>query len=97
MRTIAQMESFLLQYADQKIDSGSVDDGFAYGYLSGHISVVSAECEAKASLDLIDALSLALQTHKQELTPSDQALVNRAWKTLQAALVNHFCEGVTHD
>jgi hypothetical protein len=97
MRTIAETEHFLLKYADQKIDVGSADDGFAYGYLSGHISVVAAECEVNHRLDLMDTLSQALQTHKQELTPADQALVNQAWGNLQQALESDLCEAVTHD
>ncbi len=97
MRTIAEMEHLLLQHADQKIDAGSADDGFAYGYLSGHISVVAAECEANHRTNLIESLSTALQTHKQELTPADHALVQSAWRELQGILAASMKGEVCHD
>lgn len=86
MRTIAEMEQALLQYADQQIETGDADDGFAYGYLSGHISVIAAECEAENASNLVEKLSAALLAHKQELSPADQALVLAAWETLQQAV-----------
>lgn len=69
------------------LESGSSDELFASGYLTGHLSLALAQCEQQNTLTASDfkqqvEQGLAQAFLAKELTPPDQIIVQDMWTFL---------------
>lgn len=83
---IQQYEEKILDLIDAMVETASDDELFASGYLRGHISLATADCEQEGMDDVATLkarVDESLKSNANELNPSDQVLVHNLWASLQ--------------
>ncbi|MFC3025578.1 YfcL family protein [Vibrio zhugei] len=84
---IIEFEEKMLNMIDELYATATEDELFAGGYLRGHISLSAADCEEQGITDvevLKRRIEASLHDTRSELTPKDQAIVERVWHNLLA-------------
>ncbi|HET8816242.1 MAG TPA: YfcL family protein [Pseudidiomarina sp.] len=80
---VAQLEPIF----DAAVVSGDADELFASGYLRGHFDLAVAQLELQDNADaaaILPAVRASVEAHKNELNPTDQALIQRLLDQLEA-------------
>lgn len=80
---VAQLEPIF----DAAVVSGDADELFASGYLRGHFDLAVAQLELQDNAEpsaILPAVRASVEAHKNELNPTDQALIQRLLDQLEA-------------
>lgn len=91
---VAQLEPIF----DAAVVSGDADELFASGYLRGHFDLAVAQLELQDNAEagaIMPAVRASVEAHKNELNPTDQALIQRLLDQLEAVAATS-ADATTH-